>query len=51
MDGSETTLAQLLSIAVVCIKIQLIYGEEVYFKVISNRDDFELLGLNLQSVK
>ena len=50
-SGSETTLAHLLSIKDVLKKIQLIYGEAVYFKVISNRDDFKLSGINLQSLK
>lgn len=50
-SGSETTLVHLISITNVLKKIQSIYGEAVYFKVISSRDNFKLPGLNIQSVK
>lgn len=50
-SGSETTLAHLLSIADVLKKIQDIYGEAVYFKVISSRNNFKLPGVNIHSLK
>ena len=50
-SGSETTLVHLLSITDVLLKIQSIYGEAVYFKVISSRDNINITGLNIQSVK
>jgi len=50
-SGSETTLVHFISITDVLIKIQSIYGEAVYFKVISSRDNINIPGLNIQSVK
>jgi glycosyltransferase involved in cell wall biosynthesis len=50
-SGSETTLAHLLLIKDVLVSIQKKYGDQVYFKVISSRNDFEIPGVNIKSVK
>ncbi len=50
-SGSETTLAHLLLIKDVLVSIQKKYGDQVYFKVISSRSDFEIPGVNIKSVK
>jgi glycosyltransferase involved in cell wall biosynthesis len=50
-SGSETTLIHLLILKDVLASIQKKYGGKVYFKVISNRNDFEIPGVNVKSVK
>lgn len=50
-SGSESTVAHFQSVFKVLKNIQDKYGSQVYFKVISSRNDFKLEGLNIQSVK
>ena len=50
-SGSESTLSQLLSIKVILKQVQAKYGNQVYFKIISSRNDFSIPGLDTIAVK
>ena len=50
-SGSETTLPHLLILKDVMCTLQKKYGDRLYFKVISNRSDFTVPGVNIKSVK
>lgn len=50
-SGSESTLSQLLSIIDVLEQLQTKYTNDIYFKVISSRNDFLVNGLQIKSVK
>ena len=50
-SGSETTLIHLLILKDVLVALQKKYGDRVYLKVISSRNDFKIPGVIVKSVK